>query len=277
MKFTENFIFVIIWAIEGISQGFILTIAVSLMSNWFPAEIRGAAMGFWGSNAGLGNIVGEWIDAGVQDFASLPWQAAILVSATFLGSIGLLVKAFINEKPQNPSQSLSLLHTHKPLTFFEAWRVDGVLFCSLAYGCIKLVNYGFFMWLPYYLSSEFGLGLTKIGLLATLYDLASIFGTMTTGYITDKIKFRSIVVEVMVLVSLPVIVGFQMVDIENHWILYCLIPAAGLLVGGSSSAMSSLIAADLSIDEETKESRVKVIGIINGTGSLGSAIGQYIV
>ena len=58
---------------------------------------------------------------------------------------------------------------------------------------------------------------------------------------------------------------------------YFFVPAAGIMIGGSSNMISAAIAADLSIDPNSKTSRATIVGIINGTGSLGAASGQIIV
>lgn len=231
-------------------------------------------MGIWGANASVGNIVGEWIAAFVHESMHLPWQAVILVAGTFLGCMGLSLKLCIKDKPHHPLGS-SLLHKEtQKLSFFKAWAEPGVIWCSLCYSCIKLLNYGFLLWLPFYLSTSFSMDLTTIGFLATLYDLGAISGSITAGYISDKVRFRSAVVEGMILLAVPMVMLFRITDEESVWFFYFLAPAAGFMIGGSANIISAAVAADLSICEETGEPRATIIGIINGTGSLGAASGQ---
>ena len=68
------------------------------------------------------------------------------------------------------------------------------------------------MWLPFYLNLSYNMNYTVIGLLATLYDIGGISGSILAGYISDKLNFRSLVVEVMIILSLPIIMMFQLTD-----------------------------------------------------------------
>lgn len=48
---------------------------------------------------------------------------------------------------------------------------------SLAYACLKLVNYSFFFWLPFYLSNNFGWKEAEADKLSIWYDVGGIIGT----------------------------------------------------------------------------------------------------
>lgn len=47
---------------------------------------------------------------------------------------------------------------------------------SLAYACLKLVNYSFFFWLPFYLSSNYGWKEAEADRLSVWYDVGGIIG-----------------------------------------------------------------------------------------------------
>ena len=121
------------------------------------------------------------------------------------------------------------------------------------------------------------MNLTVIGFLATLYDLGAISGSIIAGYVSDKVKFRSAVVMAMLVLAVPAVLMFRVTDENSTWVFYGLAPAAGYMIGGSANLISAAVAADLSICEKTNEPRATIIGIINGTGSLGAAAGQIIV
>lgn len=53
---------------------------------------------------------------------------------------------------------------------------------SLAYACLKLVNYSFFFWLPFYLSNNFGWKEAKADRLSMWYDVGGIIGEQQYGY-----------------------------------------------------------------------------------------------
>lgn len=57
--------------------------------------------------------------------------------------------------------------------------VDSCMFLlqySLAYACLKLVNYSFFFWLPFYLSNNFGWKEAEADQLSIWYDVGGIIG-----------------------------------------------------------------------------------------------------
>lgn len=47
---------------------------------------------------------------------------------------------------------------------------------SLAYACLKMVNYSFFFWLPFYLSRNFGWKEAQADRLSVWYDVGGIIG-----------------------------------------------------------------------------------------------------
>lgn len=47
---------------------------------------------------------------------------------------------------------------------------------SLAYACLKLVNYSFFFWLPFYLSNNYGWKEAEADRLSVWYDVGGIIG-----------------------------------------------------------------------------------------------------
>lgn len=51
-----------------------------------------------------------------------------------------------------------------------------VLQYSLAYACLKLVNYSFFFWLPFYLSNNYGWQEAQADRLSVWYDVGGIIG-----------------------------------------------------------------------------------------------------
>lgn len=98
---------------------------------------------------------------------------------------------FVKESPKIDKEvtELPLLEKEavvKPdATFFDSCMFPGVLPCSLCYAGLKLVNYGFLMWLPYYLGTAYGFSLNLIGIVASLYDLGAVSGSVFAGVISD--------------------------------------------------------------------------------------------
>lgn len=60
---------------------------------------------------------------------------------------------------------------------------------SLSYACLKLVNYSFFFWLPFYLSSAYGWEETKADQISIWYDIGGIIGKV--NFVVDPCSVQS--------------------------------------------------------------------------------------
>ena len=90
----------------------------------------------------------------------------------------------------------------------------------------------------------------------------------------DASKVKSVVIWFMIVISLPFILGFSFIGLSEYWMFYIVVSVIGLTLGGSYGIVAVVTASELS---EPTSSRATVIGIINGSGSLGAGIGQIIV
>ena len=284
-------LFLIIWALQGPCHGTVLTGTVTIMTNWFPPESRGQVMGIWSANQSLGNIVGEYISALLHGPLDLPWWWILVVTGALMAVVALIMLLFVYDHPKKTkdpklvSINGTLVHStstkvdrqmshRNTLSFWAAWKLPGVTCCALCYGGVKLLNYGMMMWLPYYLIANFGMTKKDLGLLLSTYDLGGIAGSITGGWLSDKCGKRAKVVAAMILLASPMMVCFRLVSPETSHLLYVVTPIMGFMVSGAANLISSTVSADLASDPAAKAT---VIGIINGTGSMGAALGQILI
>jgi len=151
---------------------------------------------------------------------------------------------------------------------------------TAAYTCLKLMNYGVMFWLPFYLSAGLELEGRIIGLLATLFDLGGVLGGVAIGHLSDRIGARVLVIAPLVLFSLPLLVAFLLVPATFVYPLFLIVPLLGVTIITPTNLISSTVASDLSHKMETEEGRKvlsTVTGIIDGTGSLGAAMGMFVI
>jgi len=277
LRVQEKWVYLLLWCIEGPVQGVILTTGVSILGNWVPFYIRGQVMGAWGANSSVGNILGQWVAAITNQDLDLPWEGVIVSTSSLLGIVAVFIFVFIEPSPSRNSLSENLIEKETTeVGFWESWKLPGVTECAVCYGCIKMLNYGFFMWLPFYLKVVFGMQMTQISILATLYDLGGVLGSIVSGYISDLTMKRSTVVECMMICSVPLLLAFQVVGLESSYLFFGLVPITGYMIGGSANIISVAVASDLAKDISTKP-KPTIIGIINGTGAFGAAIGQVLI
>ncbi|XP_066490343.1 sugar phosphate exchanger 3 [Tiliqua scincoides] len=177
------------------------------------------------------------------------------------------------------SSSSSSTPQPEAIGFFQACCLPGVVLYSLAYACLKLVNYSFFFWLPFYLSNNFGWKEAEADKLSIWYDVGGIIGGTIQGLISDMLQKRAPVLAVSLMLAIVSLVGYSRSP-NNKLINAVIMAITGFFIGGPSNMISSAISADLGRQEVVKgssEALATVTGIVDGTGSIGAAVGQYLV
>lgn len=300
--------YAVFWALTGLLQSSGWPTVVAIVGNWFGKSSRGLVMGVWGSSPSVGNIVGACIASAVLHYG---YEYAFLVPAvmTFCGGIIVYFSIIASPRevglpepeetdtPENDKEPLlspeseelindsieeekrEYIPRPKAISFVRAFLLPGVLPYSLAYACLKLVNYSFFFWLPFYLQSAYHWEEAEADSLSIWYDVGSIVGSILGGIVSDKIGSRSPVVGILLLLSpgsLYIYYGSPSDKVVNA----LLMSLTGFFIGGASNLISTAISADLGRQKEfsgNKEALSTVTGIIDGTGSAGAAIGQILV
>ncbi|XP_054480467.1 sugar phosphate exchanger 3 [Anoplopoma fimbria] len=167
----------------------------------------------------------------------------------------------------------------RAIGFCQAFCLPGVLPYSLAYACLKLVNYSFFFWLPFYLSNNYGWKEAEADRLSVWYDVGGIIGGTVQGLISDLMGKRAPVLAVSLALAMGALVGYS--NSPNDKVINsALLATTGFFIGGPSNMISSAISADLGRQDAlrgSQEALATVTGIVDGTGSIGAAFGQYLV
>uniref|UniRef100_A0A8C2H3E8 Sugar phosphate exchanger 3 n=2 Tax=Cyprinus carpio TaxID=7962 RepID=A0A8C2H3E8_CYPCA len=167
----------------------------------------------------------------------------------------------------------------KAIGFLQAFCLPGVIPYSLAYACLKLVNYSFFFWLPFYLCNNFGWKEVQADRLSVWYDVGGIVGGTVQGLISDVLGKRAPVLAISLLLAMGALVGYSHSP-NNQLVNGALLATTGFLIGGPSNIISSAISADLGRQgalQNSQQALATVTGIVDGTGSIGAAGGQYLV
>lgn len=185
------------------------------------------------------------------------------------------------------SQNLGHCHDeqseHTAVGFLEAWAIPRVAPFAFCLFFAKLVAYTFLYWLPYYIehteiNGEY-LSDTTAGNLSTVFDLGGTIGGILAGYISDKISSRAIVAASFTYAALPTLLLYRMYGSQSLWLNGLLLFLAGICVNGPYALITTAVAADLGTHESLKGSPralATVTAIIDGTGSIGAAVGPLI-
>ncbi|XP_025710522.1 sugar phosphate exchanger 3 isoform X1 [Callorhinus ursinus] len=310
LHFYNKGFYCCLWIVNGLLQSTGWPCVVAVMGNWFGKAGRGVVFGLWSACASVGNILGACLASSVLQYG---YEYAFLVTAAvqFAGGIviffGLLVSpeeiglpgieaeenfeedshrplinGAENEDEYEPNYSIqegSTVTQVKAISFYQACCLPGVIPYSLAYACLKLVNYSFFFWLPFYLSNNFGWKEAEADKLSIWYDVGGIIGGTLQGFISDILQKRAPVLALSLLLAVGSLVGYSRSPNDKS-INALLMAVTGFFIGGPSNMISSAISADLGRQEliqGSSEALATVTGIVDGTGSIGAAVGQYLV
>ncbi|XP_007950953.1 sugar phosphate exchanger 3 [Orycteropus afer afer] len=311
LHFYNKWFYCCLWIVNGLLQSTGWPCVVAVMGNWFGKAGRGVIFGLWSACASVGNILGACLASSVLQYG---YEYAFLVTASvqFAGGVviffGLLVSPEEIGLPGVEAEEHFEEDSHRPLitgaenedeydpgysvqegdaartqvgaiSFYQACCLPGVILYSLAYACLKLVNYSFFFWLPFYLSKNFRWKEAEADQLSIWYDVGGIVGGTLQGFISDLLRKRAPVLALSLLLAAGALVGYSHSP-DSKSINALLMTVTGFFIGGPSNMISSAISADLGRQELVRgssEALATVTGIVDGTGSIGAAAGQYLV
>ncbi|XP_044296977.1 sugar phosphate exchanger 3 isoform X2 [Varanus komodoensis] len=317
LHFYNVWFYSFLWIVNGLLQSTGWPCVVAVMGNWFGKAGRGFVFGLWSACASVGNILGAFLASSVLQYgyeyaflvtASVQFAGGVIVFFGLVISpkeIGLpevgeetdgaaeegasepLIGGDTNEDDEEQNYSIQATDLSssgsgpqpEAIGFFQACCLPGVILYSLAYACLKLVNYSFFFWLPFYLSNNFGWKEAEADKLSIWYDVGGIIGGTIQGLISDMLQKRAPVLAISLTLAVVSLFGYSRSP-NSKAINAVIMAVTGFFIGGPSNMISSAISADLGRQEMVKsssEALATVTGIVDGTGSVGAAVGQYLV
>ncbi|UYV62352.1 SLC37A3 [Cordylochernes scorpioides] len=276
--------YIVFWVLNAFFQSIIYPSLVAVLSSWIHKDSRGWIMGIWGSSACAGNILGSLLSGTLVDIG---YHYSFLVPALATFSLGFVVLASLPPRPSSvgltdevdpPSETLPLVsESSQSVSFWQVLRIPGVISYSLSFASLKFVNYSFFFWLPYYLHDKYNWSNAEADYLSAFYDGGGIIGSIVVGLLSDWMGYRSPVLAIFLFLGCPSIVGYYFSP-NNRIINGGLMGTAGFFINGASNLISTAISADLGRHDHLSDSAVSTVtGIIDGTGSVGVALGQILI
>ncbi|KAL3642936.1 hypothetical protein CASFOL_013751 [Castilleja foliolosa] len=299
-------VFVFIQVCCGLFQSIGWPCVVAVVGNWFGKAKRGLIMGVWNSHTSVGNIIGSVIASSVLGFG---WGWSFVLPGCLIMVMAVFVYLFLAVHPENIGFELSerddvemnvegvaLVETvdggmmesveeesSVAIGFLDAWRLSNVPSYAFCLFFSKLVAYTFLYWLPFYIrhTAVAGVHLShkSAGILSTIFDIGGVFGGISAGLISDMIEARAVTSIVFLLLSIPTLILYRLFGSISMLTNTSLMFLSGLLVNGPYSLITTAVAADLGTQSMTgKNSRAlaTVTAIIDGTGSVGAALGPLL-
>ncbi|GLJ46895.1 hypothetical protein SUGI_0989120 [Cryptomeria japonica] len=170
-----------------------------------------------------------------------------------------------------------------PVGFIEAWMIPGVASFALCLFFSKLVAYTFLYWLPFYIShtaigGEY-VSVKSAGNFSTLFDLGGVVGGILAGHISDRLDARAITAASFMYCAIPALYVYRAYGSISMPVNIALMMVAGLFVNGPYALITTAVSADLGTHSSLKgnaRALATVTAIIDGTGSVGAALGPLL-
>uniref|UniRef100_A0A8C9K4X9 Solute carrier family 37 member 1 n=1 Tax=Panthera tigris altaica TaxID=74533 RepID=A0A8C9K4X9_PANTA len=300
--------YVVTQIINGLVQTTGWPSVVTCLGNWFGKGRRGLIMGVWNSHTSVGNILGSLI-AGY--WVSTCWGLSFVVPGAIVAAMGIVCFLFLIErkypglgdghsrghengahrfrlqkqvfaddenKPLDPEIQCLLLSDGKHPVHQShvvvlpadggggALRIPvstrGVIEFSLCLLFAKLVSYTFLFWLPLYITSVDHLDARQAGELSTLFDVGGIFGGILAGVISDRLEKRASTCGLMLLLALYMFSTISRMGLEAT---IGESPRPFFLSSGTHKSLKG-----------NSHALATVTAIIDGTGSVGAALGPLL-
>ncbi|KAJ9164055.1 hypothetical protein P3X46_023672 [Hevea brasiliensis] len=294
--------FLIIQMIAGLFQSTGWPSVVAVVGNWFGKSKRGLIMGIWNAHTSVGNISGSLIASAMLSYG---WGWSFVVPGFLIAFIGLVVFLVLPVSPESVGIDRNEDELHYPkkteeevtepllgsdskvketaVGFIEAWKIPGVAPFALCLFFAKLVAYTFLYWLPFYISHTAingkYLSSGTAGNLSTLFDVGGVIGGILAGHISDRLDARAITAASFMYCAIPALFFYRSYGHISLVVNIALMFITGMFVNGPYALITTAVSADLGTHSSMKgnsRALATVTAIIDGTGSVGAAIGPLL-
>lgn len=117
------------------------------------------------------------------------------------------------------------------------------------------------------------------GQLSTLFDVGGVVGGILAGHISDRTNARAITAAGFMYCAIPALFLYRTYGSVSLTLNITLMLIAGMLINGPYALITTAVSADLGTHSSLKgngRALATVTAIIDGTGSLGAAIGPLL-
>lgn len=289
MEVNSPWIFLGLWVVQGFAQSPVYPGCVALLGKWFSQSSRGKIMGFFSSSSSAGNAFAAATIAVVLA-AGGSWQVSMISFSIIEFIIGIGFLYFVKEKYSEGTDEILMVSLNEEvqleqeekkkhgIPFIQALLLPNLINFAVCVACMKFMNYALSMWIPFFLSEQ-GQSGKVVGIMTSMLELGSLFGTITCGWLGDKIKTRPPVISLFIFLAFPAVAALALIDKKDAWVYFIVIPIAGFCAGGPNFILSSAVPVDIAQNSQINhlEAMATVAGIIDGSGGVGAGIGMLII
>lgn len=261
-------------AVEGFGYGMQVVTAPQLISEWFPAQLRGLPNGVNSIWFGVGQLIILNVAAqlpGVQEGSWIgSWWFTICCMVVLLVLVIIFVRSpspdqnqlTMEETPADKGKTSIVAGLASPTTWL-------ILFVFFLFG---YVNSAFASYYPVYLQQDFGLDMAASNGMTSIATIAMLVSGFVGGFILNLVKVTKRPVYLLVLSVLVGIMGLIMFNLPSTDVLIPFLIVFGFILQLFPGAAYS-VAPEAAASPETVSTTMGVLGIgQNFSGVFGTLI-----
>ena len=284
---THEYQLLVLRFILGVSEGGMLPVVLTMVSNWFPEKELGRANAFVMMFAPLGGMLTAPVSGAI--IAALDWRWLFIIE----GLLSLVVLAvwwfMISDRPEEArwlpqaerEYLVKTLSAERAAKLAEApvskapvkdvFRNPGLMKLVILNFFYQTGDYGYTLWLPTILKGLTGGNMASVGFLAVLPFVATLAGIYVISLFSDRSGKRRLWVRFSLYCFAAALIA-SVVLREHVVAAYIALVICGFFLKAATSPFWSM-PGRIAAPEVAGSAR----GVINGLGNLGGFCGPYLV
>ena len=263
-------VFLVLWAWNGWFQSIGSAPSVVALSHWFGRKERGTRYGIWSAShsigegitfAGTAALVGAW-----------GWRWGFLGPGLVCLVAALVLYHTIPDRPQTfglPSISEYKGEPEPEVAEsigkyqMQVIRHPGVWMLAAANAFLSVARYGMSNWGPLYLSLAKDYSGPAAGALLAIYPIAEIAGSVSSGYVSDKLfgAKRNAPALIYGLLEIGSLLALYLIPPGHRWLDAAALVVFGFALGGLLVYLGGLMAIDL-VSRKAAGAAMGLVGLL---------------
>lgn len=174
--------------------------AARVLSRWFPDHERGRAQGIFLAASQIGGAASPYLAAQLIQTVGWRWTFAVFgcVGVVWAAGFRMWYRDHPHEHSEVNAAEVRLIGdrsassaVHAPIPWALIRSNPSIWFLSLIMVCASFNSYIYFSWYPKYLEAARGISRIDAGLMATIALSFAAAGTLSGGYILDRLNVHS--------------------------------------------------------------------------------------